>query len=132
MTFAHLLTMLLWGVDRSGFREAQKTSSSSGGKGLDVPKLLSKVRLLSVLRFDQLQQLRDRMSTQSFARGESVIREGEPGSSFYVIVRGSATVRKLSKFTDGSSGKQDEVDVDVATLSELMPFGEAALINKCV
>ena len=95
-------------------------------------QVLRGVSVFEGLTIGQLQQLRDRMSTQSFARGESVIREGEPGSSFYVIVRGSATVRKLSKFTDGSSGKQDEVDVDVATLSELMPFGEAALINKCV
>ena len=38
----------LWGLDRLGFREAQKTSTA--GKTLDVPKLLSKVKLLSVLR----------------------------------------------------------------------------------
>ena len=116
----------LWALDRSGFREAQKTSS----KGIDVPKLLTKVKLLSVLRFDQLQQLRDRMTTQTFKPGQTVIAEGEPGTAFYVVARGSAAVRKLKKLTNSNSGAVEEVAVDVATLTELMPFGEAALINS--
>ena len=47
----------LWGLDRAGFREAQKSN-----KGVDVTKVLSKVTVLSMLRFDQLQQLRDHMT----------------------------------------------------------------------
>ena len=34
-------------------------------------------------------------STQTFPAGEYIIREGEPGSTFHVIVKGSAAVRKL-------------------------------------
>ena len=96
----------LWALDRSGFREAQKTSS----KRIDVPKLLSKVKLLAgVLRFDQLQQLRDRMETLTFGPGERVITEGEAGVAFYVIVKGSATVKKIQRMTSAGSGMQEQV-----------------------
>ena len=118
----------LWGLDRSGFREAQKTRSKADA--VDVPKLLAKVQLLKDLRFDQLQQLRDRMTQQSFAAGARIMTEGEPGDRFYVIIKGSATVRKRTKVTDASTGQIEEVETDVGALAELTAFGEAALMNN--
>ena len=107
----------LWGLDRAGFREAQKAN-----KGIDVIKVLSKVKLLSSLRFDELQQLRDHMRELTFSPGEYVITQGEPGSDFYVLVRGSAAVRKRRA--------EDADEEDIAVLSEQMCFGEGALLNK--
>jgi CRP-like cAMP-binding protein len=115
----------LWALDRQGFREAQRTS-----KGFDVTKVLGKVQLLNVLRFDQLQLLRDRMVAQSFKQQEHVITEGDPGSAFYVILRGSAVVRKMAKRTNAETGLIEEVQTDVASLSEFDAFGEAALLNN--
>ena len=62
--------------------------------------------------------------------GARIMTEGEPGDRFYVIIKGSATVRKRSKVTDASTGQIEEVETDVGALAELMGFGEAALINN--
>jgi len=106
----------LWALDRAGFREAQKNN-----KGIDVIKVLSKVSELSMLRFDQLQELRDAMREESFSEGDYVMRQGEAGETFYVTVRGSAVVRVQRP------GGEEE---DIAVLSEQMCFGEKALLEK--
>ena len=101
------------------------------------------MKLLSSLRFDQLQRLRDRMDTQTFAPGEYIVTEGAEGTHFYVIVKGSAGVRKLAPATAGAAAAaapptvdggaavdSERVEMELATLGELEAFGEAALIKK--
>ncbi|MFL6005651.1 MAG: cyclic nucleotide-binding domain-containing protein [Gaiellaceae bacterium] len=49
---------------------------------------LSRVSLLAGLRGDQLVLLANRMERQDVAPGETVVREGEPGHRFYVVLSG--------------------------------------------
>lgn len=63
-----------------------------------------------------LKRLADKMDEQRFMEGASVVRQGEPGDTFYVIVEGEAKVK----------------DANGRTLSRLIPgdfFGEISLMD---
>lgn len=55
---------------------------------MDQIAKLKGVSLFSNLDAAELQALRDRMQVSGFAPGQVIIREGEPGDSFHVIVEG--------------------------------------------
>ena len=72
----------------------------------------------------QLQRLVDVMAEESFQAGETIVRQGEEGDKFYVIVKGSCkcTIREIS----------DSPDVEGTVVAELSTndyFGERALLN---
>ena len=74
------------------------------------------MELLKQLDFAQLQQLRDKMIRKSYKHGERVINEGDPGSAFYVITQGYATVsrKREAKFVGGvrtENPEEDEIGV---------------------
>jgi CRP-like cAMP-binding protein len=63
-----------------------------------------------------LRRLGDKMDEQRFMEGATIVREGEPGDTFYVIVEGEAKVK-------AANGR---------TLSGLIPgdfFGEISLMD---
>ena len=63
-----------------------------------------------------LKRLADKMDEQRFMEGASIVRQGEPGDTFYVIVEGEAKVK----------------DPKGRTLSRLIPgdfFGEISLMD---
>jgi ATP-binding cassette, subfamily B, bacterial len=53
---------------------------------------LTRVELLAGLPGEQLQQLAQRLSREDVAPGETVIREGDPGDRFYVVLSGLMSV----------------------------------------
>lgn len=76
--------------------------------------LLAAVPLLSKLAPGQLEKLSTLGSERFFHRGETIVRQGEKGIGLYLLLSGSADVRR--------SG------VRVASLSAGQFFGEAALL----
>ena len=63
-----------------------------------------------------LRRLGDKMDEQRFMEGATIVREGEPGDTFYVVVEGEAKVK----------------DAKGRTLSRLIPgdfFGEISLMD---
>ena len=77
---------------------------------------LAQVPLFTGMPSRFLRRLADKMDEQRFMEGASVVREGEPGDTFYVIVEGEAKVR----------------DATGRTLSRLIPgdfFGEISLMD---
>jgi CRP-like cAMP-binding protein len=63
-----------------------------------------------------LKRLGDKVDEQRFMEGATIVREGEPGDAFYVIVEGEAKVK----------------DRNGRTLSRLIPgdfFGEISLMD---
>ena len=63
-----------------------------------------------------LKRLADKMDEQRFMEGATIVRQGEPGDTFYVIVEGEAKVK----------------DPNGRTLSRLIPgdfFGEISLMD---
>jgi ATP-binding cassette, subfamily B, bacterial len=53
---------------------------------------LTRVELLSGLPGEQLQALASRMDREDVSAGETVVREGEPGARFYVVLSGLMAV----------------------------------------
>lgn len=54
--------------------------------------LLSRVEIFSILSTEQLQRLAEQGRCESYAPGESVVREGERGDSLFIVVSGSLDV----------------------------------------
>lgn len=53
---------------------------------------LTRVELLSGLPGEQLHKLASRMDREAVPAGETVVREGEPGARFYVVLSGLMAV----------------------------------------
>jgi hypothetical protein len=51
-------------------------------------KTLKKVELLNSLNLQQIQRLADLLVEETYKRGEFIIRQGDIGESFYIIVKG--------------------------------------------
>jgi CRP-like cAMP-binding protein len=84
----------------------------SGRSGLTAD--LGSVPFLSRLSQSQLDEIAAAGSNQTFRSGETIVRQGEKGLKFYVILSGTANVRR--------SGH------DIASLFPGQCFGEAALL----
>jgi CRP/FNR family transcriptional regulator, cyclic AMP receptor protein len=79
-------------------------------------ELLAQVPLFSHLSRRQLRRLADSTTEQRYMEGARIVREGEEGDSFFVIIEGQARV----------VNKSDE------TINELVPgdfFGEISLLD---
>ncbi|MCI4352569.1 MAG: cyclic nucleotide-binding domain-containing protein [Thermoplasmata archaeon] len=76
--------------------------------------LLGAVPLLSKLTPSQLEKIAATGADRTFHRGETIVRQGEKGVGLYLLLSGSADVRR--------SGQK------VASLSAGQFFGEAALL----
>jgi CRP/FNR family cyclic AMP-dependent transcriptional regulator len=78
--------------------------------------VLRRVRLFADLTDDELEQVARLFKERDFAAGETVIKEGSGGASFYIIEAGEATV------TIGGQTR--------ATLKTGDYFGEIALLDE--
>jgi CRP-like cAMP-binding protein len=86
-----------------------------------LARMLRKVDFFSPLTVGQLEQVLPHVRIQSFAPGEKVFRQGDPGDAFYIVYKGSVEVR-LSRLVFLSK--------TVATLKEGDFFGETALVSR--
>jgi small-conductance mechanosensitive channel len=80
---------------------------------------LAAVDFLAGLSPAELERVAATATTRVYLRGEAVVREGETGTDFFCIERGSATV---SVVADGRAR-------EVATLTEGQYFGEMSLLT---
>ncbi|CAJ1442578.1 unnamed protein product [Effrenium voratum] len=107
-----------WQLDRETFNYIVKDAASKQ-TGLHVP-FLEKVGIFSLLDDYERSQLSDAMKSETYAKDEFVIRQGEEGHSFYVVEEGSLMVLKAD---DGSDPKE------VTWYSGKDFFGELALLK---
>ncbi len=82
--------------------------------------LLKRVDILQPLKEEELQMLAGDLGHQLFAKGEHVCRQGEQGSTFYLVKSGSISVR-----VKGADG----VEAEVAKLPAGSYFGEMSLLT---
>ena len=87
-----------------------------------IVETLQQVELLSALDESQFGRLVDSFETVHYASGERIIRQGELGSAFFIILKG--TVNCIQPGVGASSG--DQV---VATMNRCDYFGERALLK---
>jgi anion transporter len=106
-------------------RVAEQTDVGEGASTrsshLDYAQLLGRVDLFSGLDRVTLAKLAARLQPESFPSGVTIIVQGEPGETFYLVAHGSAGVYV-------SSG--DGPDVQVKVLHDGEPFGEMALLTS--
>ena len=87
------------GLDTAARAEQPTVEDAHGATVLPVPRHvpatvheLTRVGLLSGLPGEQLLQLATRLEREEIAPGETVVREGEPGDRFYIVLSGMLNV----------------------------------------
>lgn len=105
----------LWALDRLTFRRILMESTFARRRMYE--SFLEEVPLLSTLTPYERSKIADALETQKFAPGATIIREGDPGHSFYLVESGEAEVYKSG--TDSPVKHYQKGDF----------FGELALLN---
>jgi putative ABC transport system ATP-binding protein len=100
------------GVDNSG---------SGSDESSIIRSFLSGLAAFEGLTAAEFAHIAERMRRRRFARGDVIIRQGDPGETFYLVRSGSVDVTRRA----GSAGAMDHI----TTLGPGTCFGERALIE---
>jgi CRP-like cAMP-binding protein len=115
---------VLWSLDRTTFRNLIATTSSASMA--ERCEFLRNVKLLASLSNNELAKLAGAMVTQTFQRGEAIIRQGDAGESFYVIKEGAVVATESSPSAESKAGVDT---VEIGSLQKGDFFGEMALMH---
>lgn len=112
-------------IDLLGMHLKNKSGRLMGKRSSEVSSkmimaFLNTVPMFQSLTAEQLEKLCSTVSVQQYGNGECIIRQGEVGTTFYIIQHGKANVRIQEEITH---------DTIVATLHAGDGFGERALLN---
>lgn len=131
----------LWGIDRDSYRRILMGSTIRKRKMYD--EFLSRVSILESLDKWERLTVADALEPVSFDDGETIVKQGEPGNDFYIIVEGCATVLQQRGEVrcdfDGLKSEyvyslysyslmQNEEPTEVGRLGPSDYFGEIALL----
>lgn len=108
----------LWGIDRDSYRRILMGSTIRKRKMYE--EFLSRVSILENLDKWERLTVADALEPVGFEDKETIVRQGEPGDDFYIIVEGQALV--MQNRTEG-----DE-PTEVGRLGPGDYFGEIALL----
>ena len=109
----------LWTLDLRTFRRLLATTASA--QMMNRCEFLRRARLLRDLSNDQISKIAGALETASFQAGAYIIRQGDPGGTFYIIQDGSV------RCTQNKAGTSD-VETELLTLRAGDYFGEMALM----
>lgn len=101
-------------------REVFLKREQPGKKPGEIVAMLRKVDILEQLKEEELLMLAEDLTSQLFAKNEVICRQGDEGSTFYIIKSGRVSVR-LKQMDSGES--------EVAQLSAGAYFGEMSLLT---
>ena len=104
---------VLWSLDRVSFRSIVLQANTE--KASMYESFLEKVQLLEPLTRDQRNRMVDALEEVTYKPGQAIIREGEEGTHFYIIVEGEVSITK-----EGQAG-------ELARRSASDYFGELSL-----
>lgn len=100
-------------------KQSGLTVSGDGSSAAVSAERLREIPMLNLLADSQLESLAAKFASERVSAGQHVIRQGDQGSLFYIVARGSLAVVRT-----GGSG----VGVEVARLEQGDEFGELALL----
>ena len=110
---------ILYSIDRDCFNNIVRDAVIRNKEKYE--KFLSSVEILSTLNSSEISKLCDCLEIEVFEKDDLIIREGDIGDKFYIVVNGNAKAMKISEI----SGKSEFVK----EYSEKMYFGELSLIR---
>jgi cAMP-dependent protein kinase regulator len=105
----------LWALDRVTFRRILMESTFARRRMYEG--FLEEVPLLSSLTPYERSKIADALESQKFPAGHAIIREGDPGHSFYLLESGEAVAYRSGNDTPVLNYKKGDF------------FGELALLN---
>ncbi|KAJ8285324.1 hypothetical protein GJAV_G00025550 [Gymnothorax javanicus] len=111
-----------WALDREVFQNIMRVTAETRQK--QYRSFLRSVSLLARLPEDKLNKIVDCLEMEYYDKGDYVIREGEEGSTFYIIAKGKI---RVTQSTEGHEEPQN-----IKTLQKGDYFGEKALISDDV
>jgi len=108
----------LWGIDRDSYRRILMGSTIRKRKMYE--EFLSRVSILESLDKWERLTVADALEPVSFEDGETIVKQGEAGDDFYIIVEGCAVVLQQKN--------ENEEPTEVGRLGPSDYFGEIALL----
>ena len=114
----------LWTLDRRAFRKVLMKSTSK-----DLVRTLRSVEILQSLSKSHLQRLADMLTEVQFKDKEMIIKQGDIGTTFYILQKGGARVTILSE-AELAAKKDPREGNCVMELKDNQYFGERALLHK--
>ncbi|KAM3610647.1 uncharacterized protein V6R79_006901 [Siganus canaliculatus] len=111
-----------WALDREVFQNIMRRTAETRHE--QYRNFLRSVSLLANLPEDKLSKIVDCLEVEYYDKGEYVIREGEEGSTFYIIAQGKVKVTQTTE-----AHKLPQI---INTLQKGDYFGEKALISDDV
>lgn len=108
----------LWAIDRITYRRILMTTTMRKRKLYE--SFLEKVPILAPLQKYERLTVADALEPETFNDGDVIIRQGEPGDAFYIIVDGEVRV---------TTQEQGQEEKEVARLYSSSYFGEIALLT---
>jgi cAMP-dependent protein kinase regulator len=110
---------MLWSLDRATFNAIVKNAAAA--KRNKYEEFLAKVKILSEMELYERSKLADAIHEKWFNKGEYIIREGDIGDDFYMLMSGFAKAMKTIE-----PGKPPQ---EVFKYTEGDYFGEKALLS---
>ena len=101
--------------------EGVNNLGSGSDESTTICEFLSGLAAFGGLTTAECAHIAERMRRGRFARGDVIIRQGDPGETFYLVRSGSVDVTRRA----GTAGAEE----DVTTLGPGTCFGERALIE---
>lgn len=101
--------------------EGVNNSGSDPGDAASICEFLHGLAAFEGLTAAEFAHIAERMRTRRFKRGDVIIRQGDPGETFYLVRSGSVDVTRSA----GPAGTEDHI----TTLGPGTCFGERALIE---
>ena len=115
----------LWALDRKTFKSClMKTSSSK------LVKTLQSVEVLSSLSKSQLRRLPDILTEVKYKNGDIIIRQGDEGDSFYVILKEVLIARSTLYLTKRTGSWLQRTRAKLFSPSRGSYFEERALLKS--
>lgn len=108
----------LWGIDRDSYRRILMGSTIRKRKMYE--EFLARVSILESLDKWERMTVADSLETVTFDDGDTIVKQGEAGDDFYIIVEGCAVVLQQKA--------ESEEAAEVGRLGPSDYFGEIALL----
>lgn len=112
--------VLLWAIDRITYRRILMGNTMK--KRELYNNFLEKVKILESLTPYERLTIADALEDVSFPPKTTIVKQGDPGDIFYIIVEGEARVMKVEEDSEGPQ--------QVGTLGPSDYFGEIALLTN--